>query len=110
MLIQSCLDVANDSQWKRTYFESSIDSRVNRNLSKGSLLIGDYAERDAEASMSVVIDSSYSTFSASQELPYQELRNLLISWLKDPSDHDVRYWPDIERGLKESIKFRDSFE
>jgi hypothetical protein len=99
----------NNEVTPNTYYEFRCDSWVNQSLSKGSIAFGDYEERALNPSMSVMIDSSYSSIATSSR--YQELKKLIDSWLNDQSDHDRRFWPEIERIIAHSkIKFREPFD
>ncbi len=33
---------------------------------------------------------------------YKSLQEIIISWMNDPSDHDINEWPKIEKDLKEN--------
>jgi hypothetical protein len=73
----------------------------------GSVTTGDYQGQSTSSSISYLLDLNYK-FSPSKSSSYRGLQELIISWMNESEDHDVREWPDIEKELNENrLKFRN---
>lgn len=90
------------------FFERSVANRQNSNLSSGSLTVGDYQDQVAHSSTSYLVDLNYTLQEEGKSSKYRALQELIISWMNDPSDYDIKEWPNVEKELKENkLKFRN---
>ncbi len=102
MLQNSNFDLTNQEM----FFQYIPSDRESLNASCGSMTVGDYTER-------IVFSSSYNydpnyKFTLSKSSKYRELQELIISWIEEPGDYDIRVWPEIEKELYDNkLNFPD---
>lgn len=83
-----------------SFFESDSFGRLSYNLSKGSLTIGDYQNSISHSPTSYLINDSYE-FLSSTSSNYQDLQNLIVSWMSEDNDHDLQEWPGLKKELND---------
>ena len=83
------------------FFDTTTLGRQNVNFSIGSMTVGDYQDRLSSPSTSYLVDQNYqlSTCSSSN---YRGLQELIISWMNEPNDYDVKEWPRSRKRVKRS--------
>lgn len=89
----------------RTIIESVSQDREDSNFSCGSITVGDYQGQWTCLPTSYLIDTNYN-FTPYKTWNNLELQKLILSWVNDPSDSDLKEWPEIKKELNDhKLKF-----
>lgn len=86
------------------FLEANYSGRQNLNFSRGSVTVGDYDNKVADTSTSYLVDFDYKLTPALNK--YKGLQELIVSWMKESSEFDIKEWPDIKKKINENrLKF-----
>jgi hypothetical protein len=103
-MIQNSTIQTNDSHRPEIFFKANDFGRQNSNFSRGSVTVGDYDSKITDTPTSCLMDFDYKLTRSLNK--YKGLKELIVSWMNESSEFDIKEWPDIEKKLNENrLKF-----